>query len=199
MAKEIRWEVDASMHLSLLWTLTSVEGVGWVQGCATFSSCHFSLLMWWNLSICRNDGVPQVGGVGFVSLWMSQSFKEKFTLQRQMQNNADSVQHVTSQMFQDDKLWFNMFIGQKQAPTNANRHRQGYHTNPTKPDNCVCCCLWPSVSVVWTEPILLIRRIRKLRRAPETPGAPLALKDVLIFVLFLSLASGYENMNDNLF
>ncbi len=49
------------------------------------------------------------------------------------------------------------------------------------------------------EPILPIRRIRKLRRAPETPGGPLALKDVLILVSFLSLASGYENMNDNLF
>ncbi len=49
------------------------------------------------------------------------------------------------------------------------------------------------------EPILPIRRIRKLHRAPETPGGPLALKDVLILVLFLSLASGYENMNDHLF
>ncbi len=38
------------------------------------------------------------------------------------------------------------------------------------------------------EPILPIRRIRKLRRAPETPGGPLALKDVLILVSFLSLA-----------
>ncbi len=52
---------------------------------------------------------------------------------------------------------------------------------------------------VYTEPILPIRRIRKLRRAPETPGGPLALKDVLILVSFLSLASGYANMNDNLF
>ncbi len=49
------------------------------------------------------------------------------------------------------------------------------------------------------EPILPIRRIRKLRRAPETPGGPLALKDVLILVSFLNLASGYENMNDHLF
>ncbi len=32
-----------------------------------------------------------------------------------------------------------------------------------------------------------------------TPGGPLALKDVLIFVSFLSLARDYENMNDNLF
>ncbi len=32
------------------------------------------------------------------------------------------------------------------------------------------------------ESILPIRRIRKLRRAPETPGGPLALKDVLILV-----------------
>ncbi len=41
--------------------------------------------------------------------------------------------------------------------------------------------------------------IRKLRRAPETPGGPLALKDVLILVSFLSLASCYESMNDHLF
>ncbi len=34
--------------------------------------------------------------------------------------------------------------------------------------------------------------------APETPGGPLALKDVLIFISFLNLA-GYENMNDRLF
>ncbi len=34
-----------------------------------------------------------------------------------------------------------------------------------------------------SEPILPIRRKRKLRRAPKTPGAPLALKDVLILVL----------------
>ncbi len=46
------------------------------------------------------------------------------------------------------------------------------------------------------EPILPIRRIRTLRRAPETPGGPLALKDVLILVSFLILASGSENMND---
>ncbi len=45
------------------------------------------------------------------------------------------------------------------------------------------------------EPILPIRRIRKLRRAPETP---LALIDYLIFVLFFNLATGYENMNDKL-
>ncbi len=49
------------------------------------------------------------------------------------------------------------------------------------------------------EPIIPKRRIHKLRRAPETPGAPLDLKDVLILVSFLSLASGYENMNDHLF
>ncbi len=42
-------------------------------------------------------------------------------------------------------------------------------------------------------------QIRKLCRAPETPGGPLALKDVLILVSFLSLASGYEKMNDHLF
>ncbi len=49
------------------------------------------------------------------------------------------------------------------------------------------------------QAILPIRRIRKLRRAPETPWGPPALKDVLILVLFLSLASGYENMNDHFF
>ncbi len=52
---------------------------------------------------------------------------------------------------------------------------------------------------ICTEPILPIRRIRTLRRAPETPGGPLALKDVLILVLFLILASGSENMNDRFF
>ncbi len=31
------------------------------------------------------------------------------------------------------------------------------------------------------------------------PRRTVALKEVLIFVLFLSLASGYENMNDHLF
>ncbi len=36
----------------------------------------------------------------------------------------------------------------------------------------------------YKEPILPIRRIHKLRRAPETPGGPLALKDDLIIVLF---------------
>ncbi len=50
-----------------------------------------------------------------------------------------------------------------------------------------------------TEPILPIRKISKLRRAPETPGGPLALKDDIILVLFLNLASGYENMNDHFF
>ncbi len=35
-------------------------------------------------------------------------------------------------------------------------------------------CFW------YSEPILPIRRIRKLRRAPETPGGPLALKEVFI-------------------
>ncbi len=49
------------------------------------------------------------------------------------------------------------------------------------------------------EPILPIRRIRPLRRAPETQGGPLALKDVLILVSFLILASGSENMNDRFF
>ncbi len=46
-----------------------------------------------------------------------------------------------------------------------------------------------------TEPILPICRIRTLRRAPETTGGPLALKDVS----FLILASGSENMNDRFF
>ncbi len=49
------------------------------------------------------------------------------------------------------------------------------------------------------EPILPIRKVRKLRRAHETPGGPLALKDDLILVSFLNLASGYENMNVHLF
>ncbi len=49
------------------------------------------------------------------------------------------------------------------------------------------------------EPILPIRRICNLRRAPETPGVPLALKNDFILVSFLNLASGYENMNDHLF
>ncbi len=47
------------------------------------------------------------------------------------------------------------------------------------------------IGLISAELILPIRRIHKLRRAPETPGDPLALKDVLIIVLFLSLASGY--------
>ncbi len=55
------------------------------------------------------------------------------------------------------------------------------------------------VLVMKAEPILLILRIRKLRRAPETPGGPLALKDDFILVSFRSLARGYENMNGNLF
>ncbi len=46
---------------------------------------------------------------------------------------------------------------------------------------------------------LPIHRIRKLPRAPETPGGPLALKDVLILVSFFSLASCYKNMNYHLF
>ncbi len=36
-------------------------------------------------------------------------------------------------------------------------------------------------------------------KIPETPGGSLALKYVLILVLFLKLASGCENMNDHLF
>ncbi len=47
--------------------------------------------------------------------------------------------------------------------------------------------------LLFPEPILSIRRIRKLRRGPET------LKDVIILVLFLNLASCFENMNDQLF
>ncbi len=49
-----------------------------------------------------------------------------------------------------------------------------------------------------TEPIVPLRRIRKLCRARETPGA-LGLNDIFILALFLKLASGYENMNDTLF
>ncbi len=36
--------------------------------------------------------------------------------------------------------------------------------------------------IMGTEPILPICRLRKLRRAPGTPGGPLALKDVFILV-----------------
>ncbi len=32
--------------------------------------------MWWNLSICRSNGVPQVGGVGFVSCEWASLLKE---------------------------------------------------------------------------------------------------------------------------
>ncbi len=49
-----------------------------------------------------------------------------------------------------------------------------------------------------SELILPIRRIHKLRRAPET-GGPLTLKDDFVLVSFLNLANGYENMNDHLF
>ncbi len=55
-------------------------------------------------------------------------------------------------------------------------------------------CFW-----VKAEPILPIRRIRTLHRAPETPGGPLALKDVLNLVSFLILASSSENINDRFF
>ncbi len=54
--------------------------------------------------------------------------------------------------------------------------------------------IWP----FYTEPILPIRKVRKLRRVPETTGAPLNFKD-LILVLFFNLASGYESMNVYLF
>ncbi len=66
------------------------------------------------------------------------------------------------------------------------------------------CCMYQKFrALAWlaltlhAELILPIRGIRKLHRAPETPGGPLALKDDLILVLFLNLASGYENMNDH--
>ncbi len=52
------------------------------------------------------------------------------------------------------------------------------------------------------EPILPICRIRKLRRAPETPGAPLLSKRFSFSFagqLVMKLGSGYENMNDQLF
>ncbi len=39
-----------------------------------------------------------------------------------------------------------------------------------------------SITRVLSEPILPIHRISMLRRSPETPGGPLALKDVLILV-----------------
>ncbi len=38
------------------------------------------------------------------------------------------------------------------------------------------------------EPILPIHRKRKLCRAPETPGGPLALKDVFILVVYCNVA-----------
>ncbi len=59
--------------------------------------------------------------------------------------------------------------------------------------------MFSSLFLQYTEPILPIRRICKLRRAPETPRGPLALKDFLILVSFLSLSGSYENMNDYLF
>ncbi len=42
------------------------------------------------------------------------------------------------------------------------------------------------------EPILPIRRIRKLRRAPETPGDPLALKYDLILVVFFIMPTAMK-------
>ncbi len=48
-----------------------------------------------------------------------------------------------------------------------------------------------------TEPILPICIIRKLHRAPKHQGH-LALKDDFILVLFINLASSYDNRNDNL-
>ncbi len=72
-----------------------------------------------------------------------------------------------------------------------------HNVNPIKNSNIG----WlPAAScVTQAEPILPIRRICKLRRAPKTPGGPFALKDVLILVLFLILASSSENMNDRFF
>ncbi len=62
-----------------------------------------------------------------------------------------------------------------------------------------CHNTFAHIVCVQAEPILPIRRIRTLHRAPETPEGPLALKDVLILVSFLILASGSENMNDRFF
>ncbi len=42
----------------------------------------------------------------------------------------------------------------------------------------------PWVLSLRSEPILPIRKARKLRRAPETPGPTLAHKDDIILVLF---------------
>ncbi len=71
---------------------------------------------------------------------------------------------------------------------------------------CVCVCVYTfrrdhfnCFLIPAAEPILPIRRIRQLRRAPETPGGPLALKEDFILVLFFKLGNGYENMNDQLF
>ncbi len=43
-----------------------------------------------------------------------------------------------------------------------------------------------------TEPILPIRRIRKLRGAPETPGGPLALKDDLKYMTLNYFLGGFK-------
>ncbi len=57
----------------------------------------------------------------------------------------------------------------------------------------------PHIRGLRTEPILPIRRICKLRRAPETPEEPSWSQRGFHLVSFLKLASGYENMNDQLF
>ncbi len=65
---------------------------------------------------------------------------------------------------------------------------------------CVCVCVCVSLCVcvcVFAEPILPIRRIHKLRRAPKHQGAPLVSK-MISFRFVLNLANGYENINDNL-
>ncbi len=51
---------------------------------------------------------------------------------------------------------------------------------------------------ICAEPVLPIRRICKLRRAPETPGAPCSQRGFHL-VSFLKPTSGYENMNAQLF
>ncbi len=55
-----------------------------------------------------------------------------------------------------------------------------------------------SYNLTRTQSRSSLYRIRKLRRAPETPGGPFALKDYFIVVSFWNLVSGYETMNDHL-
>ncbi len=49
------------------------------------------------------------------------------------------------------------------------------------PSEIILIC-WFAQETFLTEPILTLRKVRKLRRAPETPGGPLALKDDFILV-----------------